>query len=83
MTFKYQSGVEIKKGDRILFHGEPGQIEIVAAELGNPETDWFVEEYGGGVMVLENVAGRTFIPADQIEGCDDLQFVSRQESPEL
>ena len=81
MIFRYQSGEEIKKGDRVLFHREPGYIEIVATEPGDPETDWFVQEYGGGVMVVEKVAGRTFIPADQIEGEEDLEFVSRMEIP--
>ena len=32
-------------------------------------------------MVLEKVAGRTFIPADQIKDCDDLEFVSRDDTP--
>lgn len=64
----------------MLFHREPGQIEIVATELSDPETEWFVREYGGGVMVAEKVAGRTFIPAEQIDECDDLQFVSRAET---
>jgi hypothetical protein len=41
MIFKYQSREEIKKGDRILFHGEPGEIELVASELGSSETDWW------------------------------------------
>jgi len=83
MIFRYQSGEEIKKGDRVLYHREPGHIEIVAAELGDPETDWFVQEYGGGVMVVEKIAGRTFIPADQIEEEEDLEFVSRAEIPDV
>jgi hypothetical protein len=78
---KYQSGEEIKKGDRVLFHREPGQIEMVAVELGDPETDWFMQEYGGGVMILERVSGRTFIPADQIDECKDLEFVSSADAP--
>jgi hypothetical protein len=81
MILKYQSGEEIKKGDRVLFHREPGQIELVALELGDPETDWFMQEYGGGVMILERVSGRTFIPADQIDECKDLEFVSRADAP--
>jgi len=28
-------------------------------------------------MILERVTGRTFIPADQIDDCEDLEFVSR------
>jgi hypothetical protein len=78
MILKYQTGEEIKKGDRVLFHGEPGQIELVVAELGDVETDWFMKEHGGGVMILDKVAGRTFIPADQIVDLDErLEFVSR------
>lgn len=71
----------MKKGDNILFHREPGRIEFVAAELGDPETDYHLQEYGGGVMVFDRVAGRTFIPADQIDEDVDLEFVSRADSP--
>jgi hypothetical protein len=81
MILRYQSGEEIKKGDQVLFHGEPGQIEIVAAELGNDETDWFMQEYGGGIMILEKVGGRTFIAAYQIEASEDLKFISRADAP--
>jgi len=81
MILKYQSGERIKKGDNVRFHGELGQIEIVAIELGDPETDWFLQEYGGGVMILERVTGRTFIPADQIDDCEDLEFLSRADEP--
>jgi hypothetical protein len=83
MILKYQSGEEIKKGDRVLFHGEPGEIELVATKPGNSETEWFVETYGGGVMVRERVMGRTFIPGDQIEETEDLEFVSRSEGQEI
>jgi hypothetical protein len=75
---KYRSGEEIKKGDRVLFHGNPARIELVACDPSEPETDWYVQEFGGGVMVLDPiVSGRTFIPADQIEEYDDLEFVGR------
>lgn len=77
MPLKYQSGEEIKKGDRVLFHGEPARIELVASEPGDSETDWFIREYGGGVMILEGVAGRTFITANQLLDYEDLEFVSR------
>lgn len=80
MTLRYQSGEEIKKGDIVRIHGEPGKIEFVAQEPGNDETDWFIREYGGGVMVLESVSGRTFIRADQLRVCEDLEFISRAES---
>jgi hypothetical protein len=80
VILKYQTGEEIRKGDCVLLHGEPGRIELVAAELGDPETDWYVQEHGGGVMIIEVVAGRTFIPADQIDECEDLEFVSRTDA---
>lgn len=83
MILRYQSGEEIKKGDRVLFHREPGRIELVAVELsGDPETDWLVQEHGGGVMILDDsVVGRTFIPAGQLDECEDLEFVSRPDAP--
>jgi hypothetical protein len=77
LIFRYQSGEEIRKGDRVLFHREPGQIEFVVSSLGNPETDWFMQEYGGGIMIQDGIAGSTFIPSDQIDECEDLEFVSR------
>jgi hypothetical protein len=33
MPFTYQSGEEIQRGDRVLFHDEPGEIEFVAADV--------------------------------------------------
>jgi hypothetical protein len=80
MTLKYPSGEEIRKGDRVLFHRGPGQVELVAEALGKPETDWYVKEYGGGVMIVDAVAGRTFIPADQIDEYEDLEFVARPDT---
>jgi hypothetical protein len=77
VPFRYQSGAEIRKGDRVLFHGEPGEIEFVADPLVNdPETKWYVQEYGGGAMVREpKVFGRAFI--SHTEQAEDLVFVSR------
>jgi hypothetical protein len=78
MILKYPSGVEIRKGDRVLFHGEAGEIELVASDLGDAETDWYIQEYGGGVMILEpKVFGRAFIPAAQLVETEDLEFVAR------
>jgi hypothetical protein len=76
---KYQSGEKIQKGDKVLFHGEPGQIEFVAEKLtGDPKMDWYVEEHGPGVMILEPKAfGRVFIR--DTEHVEDLILVSRSE----
>jgi hypothetical protein len=77
MPLHYQSGEEIKKDDHVLFHAEPGTIEFVADSLTDPENAWYVREYGGGVMILDRIAGRTFISADHLPEYEDLQFVSR------
>jgi hypothetical protein len=29
MAFVYQSGEEVKSGDRVTYHGEPGEVEFV------------------------------------------------------
>lgn len=81
MILKYQFGNEIKKADRVLFHGNPAEIELVASDLtGDPEIDWYIEEFGGGVMISDQmVSGRTFIPAEHIAGYEDLILVSRVE----
>ena len=80
LPFTYQSGEEIKKGDRVLFHGEPGEIEFVAdALIGDPAMDWYVEEHGGGVMVIEpKCFGRAFLT--ETHTAEDLVFVSRAET---
>ena len=77
MRFKYKTGEELKKGDRVLLHGEPGEVEFVAEELtGDPAMDWYVKEFGGGVMVREpKYFGSCFLP--QPEEAWQLLFISR------
>ena len=74
---KYQSGEEIRKGDRVLFHGEPGEVEfVVDGFAGDPEMDWHMENHGRGVMILEpKCFGRAYI--SDTEDAEDLEFVSR------
>jgi hypothetical protein len=77
---KYRSGQEIKKGDRVLFHGNPAEIELVACDLhdSDPRIAWYMKEFGGGVMVLEPLmSGRTFVPSNSLDEYEDLEFVSR------
>ena len=77
MPFTYCSGEEIRKGDRVTFHREPGEIEFVAdPHVPNPETEWYVKEFGGGVMIIEpKHFGRAFL--DEPGKYEDLVFVSR------
>jgi hypothetical protein len=74
---KYQSGEDIRKGDKVLFHGEPGEIEFVVDKLvGDPAMDWYMKEQGPGFMIVEpKMFGRAFIR--DTENAEDLQFVSR------
>lgn len=74
---KYQSGEEIQKGDKVLFHGEPGEIEFIVDTLtGDPAMDWYMKEQGPGVMILEpRRSGRAFIK--DTENAEDLVLLSR------
>jgi hypothetical protein len=40
---KYRSGEEIKKGDRVLFHGNPAEIELVAFDPNDSKHAWHVQ----------------------------------------
>ncbi|HXA66987.1 MAG TPA: hypothetical protein VNV82_17650 [Bryobacteraceae bacterium] len=76
MRFVYESGEQIKKGDRVLLHGNPGEIEEIADPAKNPD-DWLVKQYGGGVMVIEpKVFGRLFLKLADFPS-QELTFVSR------
>ena len=75
MILKYQTGEEIKDHDRVLFHREPAEIEFVASDPANPETNWYFQEFGGGIMI--KASAHYFIPASQLDECEDLEFVSR------
>jgi hypothetical protein len=78
MALTYQSGEEIKKGDRVLYFRHLGVIEFVVTEhTGESNQDWYVDDFGGGVMVIDDAAGRTFISPDQVAECDELEFKSR------
>ena len=78
VPFKYQSGEEVKCGDRVLFHGEAGRIEFVAdAAVQDNDSAWYVQEYGGGVMIIEPRSTRTFLT--NTEDAEDLFFVARSQ----
>jgi hypothetical protein len=79
---QYNSGEEVRQGDRITLHGEPGEIEVVADSLASdPVALWHLQENGQGALIHEpKVFGQVFIDP---ESCDwqCLCFVSRR--PEL
>ncbi|HTC62073.1 MAG TPA: hypothetical protein VK709_04465 [Candidatus Saccharimonadales bacterium] len=76
---KYQSGEEIKKGDHVIFHGEPAEIEFVVEGLTeNATLDWYMKEFGGGVMIREpKHYGMIFIPIGSLHEMEDLELLSR------
>jgi hypothetical protein len=79
LLFFYQSGEQINKGDRVTF-----EIEFVAEAPEDPETKWYVEDYGGGVMVVElepTVFRRVFVT--ETDEAEDLVFVSRSKGHRL
>jgi hypothetical protein len=76
MPFFYQSGEQIKEGDRVSLHGEEAVVESVHDHSGDPD-DWYVSRHGGGVVILEPKAfGRLFIGAP-VSDYEDLEFISR------
>jgi hypothetical protein len=77
----YQSGEEIRKGDRVLLHDEPGEVEFVLDGETNPE-DWPARRYGRGIMIIEpKIFGYLFVPEEHIGSYEDLIFVSRSVRP--
>ncbi len=74
---RYRCGTEVRKGDKVLSHGEPGEIEFVAdALVDDPAMDWNLRENGPGVMILEpKFFGRAYVR--DTETAEDVVFVSR------
>ena len=76
MAYTYRSGQEIRTGDRIVYAGHPGRVDFVAHPAADP-TNWYVTEYGGGVMIdVPQAMGAVFLSDPQDD--EDLEFVSRQ-----
>jgi hypothetical protein len=60
----------------------PAEVELVACDPNDSETAWHMKEYGGGVLVSDPMlSSRTFIPKDQLDEYEDLEFVSRARTP--
>jgi len=80
MPFFYKSGEEVRKGDRVTYCGEPGEIEALAEEMvGDSEVDWYVKELGRGVLIKEpKVFGRVFVHDTELD--KDLILIARQET---
>ena len=79
MPLLYLTGEDIQEGDKILY-GVSGQVEVVAdPAFPKGETDWYVDEFGGGILVAEpSVFGRVFVRLEDIP--EDVVFVARKSS---
>jgi len=85
LTLKYRSGEEIRKGDRVRFHGNPAEVELVACDPNDPDPTvvWYMREFGGGVLISDpKVSGRTFIQRSSLDDYEDLEFKSRETAGE-
>ncbi len=77
---RYRSGEAIKTGDRIRYHGNAAEIEFVAdPETVDAESEWYVKEFGGGVMLVDSLFGHIFISNELLPYDEDLEFVARSE----
>lgn len=74
MPLKYASGEEIQPGDRVRYHGEPGQVDFVA-KPDDPKTSYYIQQFGSGCMITAQGFGAVFVihPGQD----EDLKFVSR------
>jgi hypothetical protein len=78
----YRTGEEIRKGDRVLLHGDACEIDLVLTGENNPEA-WPVEKYGRGIMISEpNAFGHLFLAETDIATYEDLEFASRSRDSE-
>ena len=79
-TLRYHTGEDVRPGDTVTHLGHPGQVEFVANPSSpTPETEWFIEEFGGGVMVEDSKIGSVFISVESMQDPGDLVFVARPE----
>jgi hypothetical protein len=61
-VLKYRSGEEIRKGDRVPFHRNVAEVQLVSCDPNDPDPEvvWHIKEYGTGVLISDPiVSGRT------------------------
>ena len=76
VALTYLTGETIQKGDRIRYAGGNGIVDFVAEPgVADPSTDFYIDEYGGGCMLLTEKFGNVFVQAPDNE--ESLEFVAR------
>jgi len=74
--FTYDSGEEVRPGDVIRYHGDPGRVEfIVTPGTADPMLVWYLEQNpnGGAMLELKDSWGYVFVNFPD----EDLDLVSR------
>jgi hypothetical protein len=76
-SLRYDTGNEVRPGDRIRYQGQPGVVNFVALEkTGDPSIDWYIDEFrGGGFMIDANAFGHVFVSSRDIR--DHVEFIGR------
>lgn len=76
---KYHSGKEIRKGDRVLYFREPGEIEFIVDQLSADDAmDWYMREFGGGVVIpVPKRFGQVFVETESLPETEEFEFISR------
>ena len=78
MPPSYPSGEAIRKGDRIRYGGDAAVVDFVAdADAPDDATTWYIEQFGGGCMIVTEQWGRIFLHETEDE--EDLELVSRSQ----
>ena len=68
VALTYLTGETIEKGDRIRYAGGNGIVDFVAEPgVADPSTDFYIDEYGGGCMLLTEKFGNVFVQAPDNE----------------
>ena len=66
----------MQRGDQIRYAGEEGAVEFVAdPDVVDPATAWYVEQFGGGCMIVTQKFGSIFLDSTVDE--EELEFVAR------
>jgi hypothetical protein len=79
MILKYQSGEDVRLGDKVTYGGKAGTVELIVVGLtGDLENDWQFEANGPGVLVVEvepKLFGRLYLCDPETKS--DLLLVAR------
>lgn len=76
-VLRYQSGDDIREGDRVTYGGNPGVVELVVTGPSGDETrDWHFRASGPGITIAEpRVFGRVYLSSPDDE--EDLVLIAR------